>query len=352
MLLEKSYTPLQEKGVLGLKHRFGEALRRNDGTIDGFNTFTGTLDIDAYFTRYGKGAGTGAPMGLHDTEWLKLWELAGADAPGGLPEGSYCLVMIQPPQGREHGRIALREVARHSTLNHTYNDILFATGSEPNTGTGAAQASFTAVIVPDIRGLEVTVEEKAGFSTPDLVTRGLLGLPPAEGKPKEDLSLSMALKRAVGLDSSPQNLGRQLLVEYKSATFGPGEPPKCAALVGRGADLEQRNNDGYTVLMLAVMYGHADFVRLLLEKGAKTGAQAFNKKGDTALTLAEYMVTNNRNSGTNPALMSRFETVAEMVRAATEKAAAIAPPEPEPIVTETTNDVRVRRPIKFRKPEQ
>src|SRR5215470_14069801 len=52
-----------------------------------------------------------------------------------------------------------------------------------------------------------------------------------------------------------------------------GKAKEIEALLGKGADLEVRDNDGRTPLMLAAQYGRTDCVRLLLEKGAKPDAR-------------------------------------------------------------------------------
>jgi hypothetical protein len=55
------------------------------------------------------------------------------------------------------------------------------------------------------------------------------------------------------------------------------------ALAG-GADINAKENDGATALMLAAQYGHLEVVRLLLLRGAEVNAQ--DRKGATALMLA------------------------------------------------------------------
>ncbi|HMK33847.1 MAG TPA: ankyrin repeat domain-containing protein, partial [Desulfomonilaceae bacterium] len=55
-------------------------------------------------------------------------------------------------------------------------------------------------------------------------------------------------------------------------------------MADRGADIDARNNEGATPLMLAAANGHLELVQLLLAKGADRTAQ--DKKGFTALGWA------------------------------------------------------------------
>ena len=50
-----------------------------------------------------------------------------------------------------------------------------------------------------------------------------------------------------------------------------GKPKEIEALLAKGSDIESRDKEGGTPLMLAAQYGRTDSVRLLLEKGAKAG---------------------------------------------------------------------------------
>jgi len=58
----------------------------------------------------------------------------------------------------------------------------------------------------------------------------------------------------------------------------------AAALLDGGADPNRGYPNNYTPLMMAAGYGHADMVRLLLSRGAKTGI--VDVDGETALDLA------------------------------------------------------------------
>jgi hypothetical protein len=63
-----------------------------------------------------------------------------------------------------------------------------------------------------------------------------------------------------------------------------GDTAQVEALLKAGADLEARDKNGRTALMLAAQYGHTETVRLLLAKGADAGAR--DQRGWTAYMLA------------------------------------------------------------------
>jgi ankyrin repeat protein len=57
-------------------------------------------------------------------------------------------------------------------------------------------------------------------------------------------------------------------------------------LLERGADVNARDHDGETALMMAASGGSPEIVQALLDKGADVNAK-FTATGKTALTLAE-----------------------------------------------------------------
>ena len=52
-----------------------------------------------------------------------------------------------------------------------------------------------------------------------------------------------------------------------------GDAKSAAAMLAKGADIEMRDRDGKTPLMLAAQYGRTSIVKLLLDKGAKAEAR-------------------------------------------------------------------------------
>jgi ankyrin repeat protein len=91
-----------------------------------------------------------------------------------------------------------------------------------------------------------------------------------------------AARRAVGEDER-QGLDKALLKAAEA-----GETAKVSALVGRGADANAVNSirvpgSPLTALMLAVVHGHVETARALLDKGANVNATAdFPSGGPTA----------------------------------------------------------------------
>jgi len=56
------------------------------------------------------------------------------------------------------------------------------------------------------------------------------------------------------------------------------------AMIEHGADVNAKDNYGYTVLILAARNGHTEIVELLIERGADI--EAMNNDGNTALIQA------------------------------------------------------------------
>ena len=59
----------------------------------------------------------------------------------------------------------------------------------------------------------------------------------------------------------------------------------CICCSERGANINAKDKDGKTVLMLAIRCGETDIAKLLIEKGVNINAKD-NKYGDTALMIA------------------------------------------------------------------
>ena len=70
------------------------------------------------------------------------------------------------------------------------------------------------------------------------------------------------------------------------AAAGRGDSSAIQPLLDKGANIEARNNDGLTALIVAAVSGQTETVRLLLDKGANIEAK--NSNGDTALIFAAY----------------------------------------------------------------
>ena len=64
-----------------------------------------------------------------------------------------------------------------------------------------------------------------------------------------------------------------------------GDVSRIRSLIAGGANLNAKNKDGRTPLMLAAMYGHADVVQALLTSGADPNAQ--DKQGNSAISAVQ-----------------------------------------------------------------
>ena len=99
-------------------------------------------------------------------------------------------------------------------------------------------------------------------------------------------------------------------------------------------DINAKNKDGETALMLASSEGHLEIVKLLIEKGADVNVK--NEDGKTALTLAsryghlevvKYLVENGadvnskENDGDTALYYAKTEEIKEVLRKAEEKSA-------------------------------
>ena len=64
-----------------------------------------------------------------------------------------------------------------------------------------------------------------------------------------------------------------------------GSVSRCRQLLAAGSDVEEKDEDGWTPLLIAVYFGHTEVCELLLEKG-KANIEEIDDDGDTALNLA------------------------------------------------------------------
>ncbi len=85
-----------------------------------------------------------------------------------------------------------------------------------------------------------------------------------------------ALALLISISCSPNSQ----LIEAASR----GETKKVKALLDAEADVEAKNNNGHTALMLAALSGNTDTAKALLEAGADLEAK--NNNGGTALMSA------------------------------------------------------------------
>ena len=63
-----------------------------------------------------------------------------------------------------------------------------------------------------------------------------------------------------------------------------GDIEKVSSLIEKGADVNVRDTDGVTALILASQFGYADIVKLLIDNGANVNAR--DDEGRTALMKA------------------------------------------------------------------
>jgi uncharacterized protein len=88
--------------------------------------------------------------------------------------------------------------------------------------------------------------------------------------------VSLAVLIGSASSAASGDLGKQLIEAAKK-----GNANTVRALLDRGADVNAKNKDGFTVLMVA---GNAEIVRLLIDKGADVNAK--DNSGRTASGLA------------------------------------------------------------------
>ena len=69
------------------------------------------------------------------------------------------------------------------------------------------------------------------------------------------------------------------------AAAASGSTSLCRLLLEAGGDVGERDEDGFTPLLLAAYFGHAEVCELLLERG-KANIEETTRLGNTALKLA------------------------------------------------------------------
>ena len=87
-------------------------------------------------------------------------------------------------------------------------------------------------------------------------------------------------KREMLSPEEQKRLDKELLEAVKK-----GEYKKVEELIKRGANVNEKDNDGWTALMHAASRGHKEIVELLIKNGANVNEKGYN--GRTALDYAK-----------------------------------------------------------------
>ncbi len=103
------------------------------------------------------------------------------------------------------------------------------------------------------------------------------------GRDNEEVEQTVQALIDAGADPNLMAKGKRPLHE---AVFGDwGSPTSVRVLLRNGADVDGRDQDGQTALMVAAQHGEAECVRVLLEGGANRSAK--DLRGKTALDYAQ-----------------------------------------------------------------
>jgi ankyrin repeat protein len=113
--------------------------------------------------------------------------------------------------------------------------------------------------------------------------------------------------------SGSNNLDKQLLKECASDEYGKLNNNKIQELIDKGADVNAKDKDGFTALMLAAQEGKLEIFYKLYRLGAKVDAK--DKNGVTALIVAsakgnedivEFLCNNEHNPDVNAATIDGY----------------------------------------------
>jgi ankyrin repeat protein len=121
----------------------------------------------------------------------------------------------------------------------------------------------------------------------DTKITNIVGLTALDAALRENHSEMAHLLRAGIVKRPPQNTSYaySALDESLHQAAMAGDVSRVRSLIAGGANLNAKNKDGRTPLMLASMYGHADVVQALLTSGADPNAQ--DRQGHTAISAVQ-----------------------------------------------------------------
>ena len=105
-----------------------------------------------------------------------------------------------------------------------------------------------------------------------------------ENKTKE---FKVALKRSKDVNAR-DTYGSTALhyAAWLGRSYIQNKPHSVELLLNAGADVNARNNQNMTPLHLSAMFGEAEDVKILLERGVRTDVK--NKRGNTAAEVARW----------------------------------------------------------------
>jgi hypothetical protein len=117
-----------------------------------------------------------------------------------------------------------------------------------------------------------------------------------------------------------------------------GDESVVASLLGNGVDVNERTSGGQTALILAIVFGHTNLVRLLVRAGAdpqlrdNLGLNAIEWAQRRGLTEALAILTKSRRSNTLEKVIGQEEGLAPAVSAAERGQAPLPEPSPPELV--------------------